>query len=60
MGILWLATLFVSVLALASMYQTIIRERKRKIGYLRDPEVILADEPTNDLDAGWTDVCNRR
>lgn len=52
MGILWLATLFVSVLALASMYQTIIRERKRKIGYLRDPEVILADEPTNDLDAG--------
>lgn len=35
MGIFWLATLVVSVLALASMYQTIIRERKREIGYLR-------------------------
>lgn len=23
---------------------------------VRDPEVILADEPTNDLDAGWTKV----
>ncbi len=23
---------------------------------VRDPEVILADEPTNDLDAGWTNV----
>ena len=35
MGIFWLATLLVSVLALASLYQTIIRERKREIGYLR-------------------------
>lgn len=26
------------------------------VTYVRDPEVILADEPTNDLDDGWTKV----